>query len=216
MTAVVNGGSLARHGAAVVWGLASHTLSAETQCGDLGAVWSPGDSALIAVIDGSGHGGEAAAASLAASNIMGAHAHESPVALMVRCHEGLHGTRGAAITLVSMNLLDHTMTWLGVGNVEAVMNHGTPASQAPPPDRVLLRPGVVGYRLPTRLKAEVIPLRHMDTLIIATDGVRPEFAEDPAIAGDPRATAARLLAQYGNQRDDGLVLVAKYDQGGTR
>jgi hypothetical protein len=215
MTAVVNGGCIERHGAAVVWGLASQPLSAETQCGDLGAVWSPGDSAVIAVVDGSGHGGEAAAASLAASTIIGAHAHESPVALMLRCHEGLRGTRGAAITLVSMNLLDRTMTWLGIGNVEAVVYHSA-ASEAPPPDRVLLRSGVVGYRLPARLQADVIPLRHMDTLIIATDGLRPEFAEDPAIAGDPRAIAARLLAQYGNHRDDGLVLVAKFDQGGTR
>lgn len=211
MTAVVNGGSIERQGAVIVWGLACQALSPEAQCGDLGAVWSPGDSALIAVVDGSGHGGEAAAASLAASSVLGSHAHESPVALMLRCHERLRGTRGAAITMVSMNLIDRTMTWLGVGNVEAVMYHA--AAVEAPPDRVLLRSGVVGYQLPARLKAEVIPLRHRDTLIIATDGVRPEFSDDPAVAGDPRATAARLLAQYGNQRDDGLVLVAKYDQG---
>lgn len=213
MTAVVNGGSIERHGAVVTWGMASQALSPETQCGDLGAVWSPGDAALIAVVDGSGHGSEAAAAALAATSVMGAHAHESPVALILRCHERLRGTRGAAITLASLNLLDRTMTWLGIGNVEAVIYH-VAASETPPPDRVLLRSGVVGFRLPPRLKAEVIPLRHMDTLIIATDGVRPEFADDAAVNGDPRLTAARLLANYGHQRDDGLVLVAKYERGG--
>jgi hypothetical protein len=107
------------------------------------------------------------------------------------------------------------MTWLGIGNVEAVLCRGN-AGENHDCERVLLRSGVVGYRLPPRLKAEVIPLKHLDTLIMATDGVRPEFAEDGALAGDPKAIAARLLAQYDSHRDDALVVVAKFQEGGER
>ena len=107
------------------------------------------------------------------------------------------------------------MTWLGIGNVEAVLCRAGDAERQEA-ERVLLRAGVVGFRLPQRLKAEVIPLKHCDTLIIATDGVKPEFADDAAIAGDPMQVAARLLSQHNAQRDDALVFVAKYDQGGSR
>lgn len=215
MNAVVSGGCVERHGAMLSWGAASSPIAAEAQSGDLCVVWSPTDGALIAVVDGSGHGPEAAAAAQIAADVISPHTHESPVALVLRCHEQLRGTRGAAMTLASLNLLDRTMTWLGIGNVEAVLcrsngreNHDS--------ERVLLRSGVVGYRLPPRLKAEVIPLKHLDMLVMATDGVRPEFAEDGALGGDPKAIAARLLAQYDSHRDDALVVVARFQEGGGR
>src|SRR6185436_4903291 len=106
---------------------------------------------------------------------------------------------------------DKTMTWIGIGNVEAVLYRATEERDS---ERVLLRAGVVGYRLPARLKAEVVPLQDQDTLIIATDGVRPEFAEDLSLDADPNILASRLLSQYGNHRDDALVVVVKYQQGG--
>jgi phosphoserine phosphatase RsbX len=215
MNAVLDGGCIERHGARVNWGMASSPMTPEDRSGDLCAVWSPGDGALIAVVDGSGHGEEAAAAAQIAADVMSPFAHESPVALVLRCHEHLRGTRGAAMTLASLNLLDRTMTWLGIGNVEAVLCRAA-AADGHDSERVLLRSGVVGYRLPPRLKAEVIPLKHHDILIMATDGVKPEFAEDAALAGDPKTIAARLLAQYDSHRDDALVVVAKFQEGGDR
>jgi hypothetical protein len=59
-------------------------------------------------------------------------------------------------------------------------------------------------------------LKHCDTLIMATDGVKPEFADDAAIGGDPKQVAARLLSQHSMQRDDALVFVARYERGGDR
>jgi|RhiMethySRZTD1v2_1073278.scaffolds.fasta_scaffold00223_42 phosphoserine phosphatase RsbX len=215
MSMVASGGTIERHGAAVSWGAAGSPLAPESASGDLCSVWTPADGALFAVIDGSGHGHEAAAASQLAHGVIDDHARESPVALILRCHERLRGTRGAAMTLASLNLRDRTMTWLGIGNVEAVLCHTATSGESPSTERVLLRSGVVGYRLPERLKAEVLPLKHLDTLLIATDGVRPEFAEECALSGEPKVVAARLLAQYGSQRDDALVVVARYQQAGN-
>ena len=211
MTAVLNGGRIQRHGGVITWGVAGAPLAPENQSGDLCVVWSPSVGALVAVVDGSGHGSEAAEAARLAAGVVDSYTHESPVALVLRCHERLRGTRGAAMTLASLNLLDKTMTWIGIGNVEAVLYRATEERDS---ERVLLRAGVVGYRLPARLKAEVVPLQDQDTLIIATDGVRPEFAEDLSLDGDPNILASRLLSQYGNHRDDALVVVVKYQQGG--
>jgi phosphoserine phosphatase RsbX len=211
MTIAVGGGTVECHGGVVTWGAASLPMAAEEQSGDLCSVWSPTDGALIAVVDGSGHGPDAAEAARVAADAMAPHPQESPVALILRCHEQLRGTRGAAMTLASLNLFDCTMTWLGIGNVEAVLCRAGDVDRQES-ERVLLRAGVVGFRLPQRLKAEVIPLRHCDTLIMATDGVKPEFADDTAIGGDPKQVAARLLSQHSTQRDDALVLVAKYEQ----
>jgi serine phosphatase RsbU (regulator of sigma subunit) len=215
VTIAVSGGTVERHGGVVTWGIASLPIAAEELSGDLCSVWCPSDGALIAVVDGSGHGPEAAAAARMAADIMEPHPQESPVALILRCHEHLRGTRGAAMTLASLNLLDRTMTWLGIGNVEAVLCRAGDAERQEA-ERVLLRSGVVGFRLPPRLKAEVIPLKHCDTLIMATDGVKPEFADDAAIGGDPKHVAGRLLSQHNALRDDALVFVAKYEQGGSR
>lgn len=212
MTAVLNGGRIQRHGGLLTWGIAGAAMTPESQSGDLCVVWTPSDGALVAVLDGAGHGSEAAEAARLAAGVLDAYTHESPVALVLRCHERLRGTRGAAMTLASLNLLDKTMTWIGVGNVEAVLYRATEDHDA---ERVLLRSGVVGYRMPARLKAEVVPLKDHDTLIIATDGLRPEFAEDLALDGEPSILASRLLTQYGNHRDDALVVVVKYQQDET-
>lgn len=214
MTAVLDGGRIQRHGGFVTWGIAGVPLTPESQSGDLCVVWSPEGGALVAVLDGAGHGSEAAEAARMAAGEIDPHTHESPVALVLRCHERLRGTRGAAMTLAALNLSDKTMTWIGVGNVEAVLYRAaTDGDSGRDCERVLLRNGVVGYRLPTRLKAEVVPLRDHDTLIIATDGVRPEFAEDLAVDGSPSEVAERLLARHGNRRDDALVVVVKYLDG---
>ena len=87
------------------------------------------DGILIAAVDGTGHGAEAAAAAKIAAATLEAHAWESPIALLLRCHDELKGTRGAVMTLAFIHLRDRTLTWLGVGNVEAVLFHGRAMSQ---------------------------------------------------------------------------------------
>src|SRR5205823_3248291 len=75
---------------------------------------------LVAVIDGLGHGIEAAAATRVAIAALADAPGEPVTALLVRCHEEMRGTRGAVMTLVSFRD-DDTLTWVGVGNVEALL-----------------------------------------------------------------------------------------------
>ena len=67
----------------------------------------------------------------------------------------------------------------------------------------------VGHELPSLDVAEVA-VEPGDLLILATDGIRPDFAPDPRLREPPEVLADRILAEYARDTDDGLVLVARY------
>jgi serine phosphatase RsbU (regulator of sigma subunit) len=197
----VNGGPLE-------WTVAARPRRGETASGDVAVVRPFRHGALVAVIDGLGHGEEAAHAARLAATELEAHAPESVIALIRRCHTALRGTRGVVMSLASFNALDDTMTWLGVGNVEGLLVR---AASAPEPLRetVLLRGGVVGYELPP-LQALVVPVTPGDCLVFATDGVRNAFTATVSANGKTARQAEDLLSRYAGETDDALVLVARY------
>ena len=80
-------------------------------------------------------------------------------------------------------------------------------------ETLLLRSGVVGSHLPP-LSASVHAVNPGDMLILATDGIRPGFAEELLPLVPPQPAADRILSRYARGTDDALVLVARY-RGGT-
>src|SRR5436309_11591566 len=110
------------------WGVAELTLPGQTQSGDRFVLKLFDGGALAGVIDGLGHGDEAAAAAVAAATILEAHPHEPVATLVSRCHQQLQRTRGAVMSLASFDARENTLTWIAVGNVEGVLHysHGTP------------------------------------------------------------------------------------------
>jgi hypothetical protein len=197
----------------LTWAVAEAPFPNELESGDQYVVETSDEGILIAAIDGAGHGAEAAAAARIATATVRAHPHESPIALLLRCHEELRGTRGVVMTIAFIDTRDRTITWSGVGNVEALLFHGAGGSQ-PSPARAMLRSGVLGFRLPA-MRAEVLPLAALDTLVIVTDGIRPDFDDGLVLADDPQVIANGILARHFNRADDALVLVARY-LGGPR
>lgn len=194
------------------WSVAARTLRGEAASGDLAVVRPFARGALVAVVDGLGHGTEAALAAGLAVAQLERHAHESVIALVRRCHEALRGTRGVVMSLASFNAADDTMTWLGVGNVEGILVRARPAG-GPLRENVLLRGGVVGYDLPP-LQAFVVTVAAGDALAFATDGLRSEFISAVSVNGPPGAQAEDLLSRFAKDTDDALVLVARYLGGG--
>jgi hypothetical protein len=190
------------------WGVAGCPKANEPESGDTCVLLKSQDWLLVAAIDGAGHGTEAAAAARTAESILARHVSESPISLILKCHEGLRRTRGVVMTLAYCHLGHGTLTWLGIGNVNAVLFHGSVAGPMPS-DRIVLRGGVVGYQLPP-LRAEVLPLRPFDTLIMATDGIEEHFADNVTLTGEPQEIADRILAAHRKDTDDALVLVLRY------
>lgn len=200
----------------IAWAVAARPLAGQAVSGDLHVVAPFPAGVLVGVGDGLGHGEEAAAAAAITVTTLMAHAHEPLIPLLKRCHEQLKGTRGVVMSVASFTARDHSMTWVGVGNVEGLLRRVDVNGQ-PSHESLLLRGGVVGYQLPP-LRAVVLPVARGDLLIFATDGIRSGFARDLSAndlrcrhtQGGPQHLANRILAQYGKSTDDALVLVVRY------
>lgn len=195
------------HLSALRHGSATSTLSGQFRSGDLEVVHVHAHGALMAVVDGLGHGDSAALAAENARIVIRSHVLESLPAILQRCHEELRLTRGVVMSLAAIDFRTGLLSWLGVGNVRGVL-YRTAGTAGRRREELLLRPGVVGAQLPT-LRSTVMPVERGDTLILATDGVRSDFADTPLPAAEPQALAMSLLAQYGLGTDDALVLVAQ-------
>jgi phosphoserine phosphatase RsbX len=180
-------------------------LGAES--GDMHFVKESPDGVLLAAIDGVGHGSPAADASRLAAETLASSPEKDTVSLVWQCHEALRHTRGAVMTMAFFCLRTATVTWVGVGNIEGVWYHADSIGQVRP-RHVLLRGGVVGHRLPP-MRAEIVPMVPRDTLILATDGIRPEFTEAFTPNEAPQVLADRILEGYRKGTDDALVLVVR-------
>ena len=190
------------------WAVATRPMPGETVSGDHSVVVPQGDRVLMAVIDGLGHGPEAAAPARMAAETIHDNPGEPLDALVTLCHHELEGTRGAAMTISSVDLVASTLTWLGVGNVEAyiVRNDGVRTSIV---EAALLAGGVVGFRLP-QLRSQTVSLRPGDVLLMATDGVGHPLPERIHVGKPANVSAGIILETCARQSDDALVLVARY------
>src|SRR5438552_14842308 len=83
--------------ALIEWGVASLALPGEAESGDRHLVKPVGTGVLVAVVDGLGHGAEAASAAKAAVAALERHASESPVPLLERCHRALEDRKSARV-----------------------------------------------------------------------------------------------------------------------
>lgn len=193
-------------GAVIEWAVRGRPIPGELESGDLHVTAEYPGGALLAVIDGLGHGPEAAQSARAAAAVLTADPRRPVLSLIEACHEALRGARGAVMSLAAIDAAHDRLTWAGVGNVEAVLNRAD--GRTPRRERILLRSGVVGYQLPP-LRATELPLFPGDALVMATDGLRADFAEDPA-DDLPEAVAEHLLSAFARNSDDALVLVARY------
>lgn len=192
------------------WGVAARALPGQAASGDRHVVQSFPNGALVAVIDGLGHGAEAATAAEIAVSTLKSHAHESVITLLNRCHERLRASRGVVMSMASFNAVEGTLTWIGVGNVEGILWRAAVPNTAH--ESLLLRGGIVGIQLPP-LSASIIPVMPGDTLSFLTDGIKRDFAKRLNLRDPPQELADRILSQHGKGTDDSLVLIARY---GTR
>jgi phosphoserine phosphatase RsbX len=173
------------------------------------------DGVLVAVIDGLGHGREAARAAKLAHETVGEAASVDIVALTHRCHRALARTRGAAVALAYLSTSASTLTWLGVGNVEGRLITGHQRTPTPAANASLrLRRGIVGHQL-RAIGTATLDIRRGDIIILATDGITPGFEEALDVSGSAQRIAERILTEHWTVADDGLVLVLRYLGAGT-
>jgi hypothetical protein len=188
-------------------GVAQRARPGDVKSGDRCVVQPFPAGVLLAVLDGLGHGEQAAAAAGIAASVLEEHASEAVDALVERCHAALTRTRGCVMSLASVDAGARTLSWLGVGNVEGVLARRHPGA-APTQELLLLRPGIVGHQLPPLHPAR-LPVASGDVLMLATDGVRSGFSRGLAPGLPPQRLADLILGTDARDTDDALVLVAR-------
>jgi phosphoserine phosphatase RsbX len=187
------------------WAIASMPADGESECGDKGIVISSHLHSLIAVVDGVGHGPQAALAASEAIDEIRNHATESLPSLIKLCHKRLQNTRGVAIGLASLRESDGIVTWVGIGNVQGrVVREGHE-----PGASMMLSAGIAGHQLP-KLRPTRLRLGRGDLLLMATDGLREGFADSFDSTGSVRDIADRILEDSHRSQDDSLLLVVRY------
>ena len=158
----------------------------------------------IAVIDGLGHGPDAAAAAGRAVEALAAIPDADVPTSIRACHEALQGTRGAALSIIRLDLDAGRMTFAGLGNVEGVL-------VSPPARKHLLisQRGIVGVLAP-RIQQTEEDLPDSFIVMLCTDGIRSGGRRELQFAAiaSAEALANDLLANWSREDDDAAVVVA--------
>lgn len=128
---------------------ASRPCAGETANGDAWRSFFDGRFLLIALADGLGHGPEAEAAAALAMRRVAATPDQALPDLLAECHRDLRGSRGAALSLLRLDLAAGRMGFAGLGNVEARL------LQAGREQRLIPTRGIVGAAFRTPVVVEL-------------------------------------------------------------
>jgi anti-sigma regulatory factor (Ser/Thr protein kinase) len=182
----------------------------EEVCGDAWAVDQSKTQSLILVVDGLGHGIDAAESANEAVKVFQKNRHLTPTNMISTIHDGIKHTRGAAVAVAEVQADLEVIRFAGVGNISGAIlsSLGT--------RHLVSHNGTVGkeirkiqeftYPWPVR-KKDQLPL-----LIIHSDGLATHwnFNQYPGLSHrHPSLIAGVLYRDFKRGNDDVTVVVAK-------
>lgn len=193
-------------------GLVCVPLRGETACGDAWRVVVGRQRLSVMLVDGLGHGPQAAIAAAAAVASFGSLASGSTEAALAAMHLALRGTRGAALSTVVIDEAGRTITFSGVGNVDGRVlspDHGAHLSP---------QNGIVGHTMPTpRTTSSAWPAG--GRLVMHSDGISARWHMDAypgLLNAHPALLAGVLYRDFARETDDATVLVIRDGVGEER
>jgi anti-sigma regulatory factor (Ser/Thr protein kinase) len=194
----------------------------ERESGDAwGVLWRAGTITVV-IMDGLGHGPEAAQAAANGLRELAVPAGaDDPLALLGRLDRRLAGGRGAVAAVARMS--SDEFSFSGIGNIGARLgSNGASAGQGSRPDWAgrAARPagahglvssmGTLGLGQRLRPQAFVAPWREHSLFTAHTDGVRSswDLSRYPGLTGhDPAVMAALIWRDAATRGDDAAVVV---------
>ena len=198
------------------WGGVNVPRGGSGESGDAWAV-ATGPALAALLVDGLGHGSEAAAAAAAAAEVFerqaGGLANGSQTDFTRDAHQAMRGTRGGVLAVCVVDPGRDRVTYSGVGNIEGriVADSGG--------EHLVSRHGTVGTHLAppaTRQQTHAWPVGA--TLVLTTDGVDTRWAPDAypgLLRHHPVVVAATIHRDHTRGTDDAAILVV-HDSGGDR
>ena len=178
----------------------------ETVSGDGWEIRFGDGTAAVMAADGLGHGPVAAEAAAEALKVF-AGATGSPAAVLERAHPLMRSTRGAAVSVASVDANADTVVYAGAGNISGRMISGIE-------DRSLMsQHGTLGVQI-RRLQDVSYPWPDHTIVVLHSDGLLTRWNLKDAgglLQCDPAVIAGWLLREYTRGHDDVTVVVLKRD-----
>jgi anti-sigma regulatory factor (Ser/Thr protein kinase) len=186
-------------------GVVAAPYPGETVLGDKWAFDAGSRGRTLFVVDGSGHGPDAARAADAAINIFNEHRSEDCVSLVERMHRALAPTRGAALAVARIDAAEKVIRFVGVGNIAGALLTGAESRQ------MVSHNGTAGHVAP-RIREFVYPFSGAPCIVMHSDGLsnRWRLADYPGLASaHPSLIAAMLFRDFRRGRDDATIAVMR-------
>jgi hypothetical protein len=167
-------------------------------CGDSFVVEEREGETLAAVVDGLGHGYESSVAAERAVEVIREFADLSVGPLLMRIHQELRATRGAAVGLMKVDD-NGAGEFCGIGNIEVQALNG----QAP---SVFCLAGIVGHNMRTS-KVMSLSMKPGDIYCLMSDGISSRGNLKACLPGPPETVARRIVEHWGKDHDDATALI---------
>jgi serine/threonine protein phosphatase PrpC len=159
------------------------------------------------MVDVLGHGPNAYELAVKIRAFLEAEWQNEVIDTMMRLHEAIQGSIGAAAGLASLDLASGRLRYTGIGNT-VVRKFGDSSTRLPSTD------GIIGGRMRSPREHE-LQLGKTEVLTFYTDGItdRFELNEYPQLIYEsPRSVARKIVRNFGKQYDDATCLVVRYKQ----
>jgi len=181
----------------------------ELACGDAWATAADGSACSLLVVDGLGHGTEAARAARTATEVLAKHPTAGPSELLHLAHLTLASTRGGAAAVARFNTLKEQGTFAGVGNIAARIEAGDQRRQ------LVSHNGTLGHTL-RKVQEFSFDFPAAAALILHSDGLSGHWAlaDYPGLVAKHSGLIAGVLYRdHDRGRDDVTVVVIKRGMG---
>ncbi|MFN7139844.1 MAG: ATP-binding protein [Limisphaerales bacterium] len=180
-------------------------LKGEEMCGDAWRINSSGYQHRFFLVDGLGHGPEAAHAAETAIRVFQQFHDEKAAAVFQNCHLAMRSTRGGAIGMAELDLDRNVVRFIGVGNIAGVITDGTTRRS------LVSQNGTVGAEM-SRITEFQYPWASNSLLVLNSDGLTTRWKLDdyPGLQlRHPSIIAGVLYRDFRRERDDVTVMVVR-------
>jgi anti-sigma regulatory factor (Ser/Thr protein kinase) len=189
--------------ATAIPGVMSEPKPGEAVSGDGWTLVSARGTTVVCVVDGLGHGPDAAEAARLAMATVEKNPQLDAVNLMDAMHAALRPTRGAAAALAMLDPANERCSYCGIGNISAAVRHGGVSRS------MVSQNGTLGHQV-RKIQEFQYPLPRGALLVMHSDGISThwDLSAYPGIEQRHPAFVAAMLARDHKRGRDDLTALA--------
>lgn len=197
-----------------VWGVINIPAKYEVVSGDTWRVRQRDRKLSLLMVDGLGHGPDAAKAAQDAADVFDSDPFLSPVAIFENMHVRMRGSRGGAVAIAQIDMDREQLSYVGVGNIA-----GSIRTVAEGSGRGLFsHNGIVGVQYRKAQQFEY-PCPRESLLTLHSDGLQSRWAFDKyrgLSQRHPGIIAGVLYRDFYRGNDDVTVAAVRMTSAGSR